>query len=347
MPSKQMTLSNLIFTSSKAFRGEAWKNLFFRIGIYLNPQQPLKFPNTVQIEATSKCNLRCPSCSNSREKVPGKHLTDEELKRILDKLPSRPSKVRLSGIGEPLMNPHFFSLVDILAERDIKCDFITNGTLLTPYIRGEILSRTNIEIIAISCDGASKTTFETLRLGADFDVWKKRVNSFLDEAKEKRSPTLNFISSIVISKTNIAEIREIIRLVAEIGFEKVWFFTAIPVDDIAALISPSPKEINEVPHEELSLLASSLGVKILTSPWSSLVLPKSILHCIQPWEYIFIRANGDVAPCCAIFGSEKELVMGNIYNQDFINIWRGEKFRIFRQTLVSGTNEFCRICPYY
>ena len=28
------------------------------------------------------------------------------------------------------MNPEFFSLVDVLAERGIKCEFYTNGTLL-------------------------------------------------------------------------------------------------------------------------------------------------------------------------------------------------------------------------
>ena len=76
-------------------------------------------------------------------------------------------------------------------------------------------------------------------------------------------------------------------------------------------------------------------------------LPRVIPRCTQPWEYVFIRATGDVAPCCALFGSEKGAVMGNILRQPFGDIWRGDPFREFRRTSASGANALCRVCPYY
>ena len=100
-----------------------------------------------------------------REKDTGRHLTEEEFRRILDRLPWSPERVLLSGIGEPLMNPHFFSLVDILAERKIQCEFFTNGTLLTARMRQAILARPSITAISISCSMAQeKATFENLRV---------------------------------------------------------------------------------------------------------------------------------------------------------------------------------------
>src|SRR5262245_15027129 len=78
-------------------------------------ERGLSHPSTIQIEASSSCNLRCPSCSLSREVNPGRNITPDELRSILDRLPFQPGSVSLNGIGEPLINPKFFELVDIIA----------------------------------------------------------------------------------------------------------------------------------------------------------------------------------------------------------------------------------------
>jgi radical SAM protein with 4Fe4S-binding SPASM domain len=65
---------------------------------------------------------------------------------------------------------------------------------------------------------------------------------------------------------------------------------------------------------------------------------------MQPWEYLFVRANGDVASCCALFDSDKAAVMGNVFQESFTDVWRGGPFREFRRTLVSKTNPLCNVC---
>src|SRR5512135_2667998 len=55
-------------------------------------------PVTVQIEATSKCNLRCPGCSHSQETESGVHLSVDLLQEILDRLPFSPKHIVLSGV---------------------------------------------------------------------------------------------------------------------------------------------------------------------------------------------------------------------------------------------------------
>ena len=162
---------------------EAWRHVPLKLRVkYLAPARPRRFPNRIQIEATSKCNFRCVSCSHGRETGNGQHLAADDFHKILDRLPWRPQRVILSGIGEPLLNPQFFPMVNILAERDIRCEFYTNGSLLTPAVWPEIVSRTNIDVISISCDGARPSTFESLRVGGDFEGWRRSVGGFLAEA---------------------------------------------------------------------------------------------------------------------------------------------------------------------
>jgi radical SAM protein with 4Fe4S-binding SPASM domain len=269
------------------------------------------------------------------------------LRRILDRLPWLPERVILSGIGEPLVSPHFFSLVDILAERGIKCVFFTNGTLLTPRMREAILSRRNIDAISISCDGAQKTTFENLRVGANFESWKDSVRQFLDEVNKQYQLSLCITASIVISKQNLKEIKEIIALAADLGFDRVNIMEPVPVDDIGAALCPTQAEMSTLPQEDLFEMATGLGLEISCAFRRAELPPKAMIRCIQPWEYVFIHSNGDIAPCCALFGSEKGAVMGNILQEDFSEIWRGDRFCEFRRTSALGANSLCRICPYY
>ena len=69
-----------------------------------------------------------------------------------------------------------------------------------------------------------------------------------------------------------------------------------------------------------------------------------LTRCMQPWDFLFVRANGDVASCCALFSSDKAAVMGNVVQDSFADVWRGMRFREFRRALVSKTNPLCRVC---
>jgi len=340
-------MKKLILGLSSLGRWEFWRRVPLKLRVkYLAPKRPRRFPTKIQIEATSRCNLRCPSCSHSREEGKGQHLGPEEFRNILDRLPRRPKRVVLSGIGEPLLNPDFFSLVDALAERGIQCEFYSNGTLLAPPARQAILSRTNIDVVNISCDGAQAGTFESCRVGADFERWKQSVAAFLTEAKERRSRGLNVGVSIVVNKRNLGEIGDIVRLGAKLGFDAVYVLDPIPVDGVAESLCPSAAEMSAV-RQGVTALAKSLGLKISCSFRRASTLPRLLPRCTQPWEYVFIRATGDVAPCCALFGSDKGAVVGNLFRQPFDDVWHGDPFREFRRASAAGTNPLCRLCPYY
>jgi radical SAM protein with 4Fe4S-binding SPASM domain len=223
-------------------------------------------------------------------------------------------------------------LVDVLAERGIQCRFYTNGTLLRSRTIEGIVSRGNIFKVEVSCDGAQKETFEGLRRGADFDRWKAGVGELAARAKAgangPRRP-LRVGALTVLSKQTLGEIEAIIRLAAALG------------------LCASQTEYSAIRPEKLRILGRTVGTDVFFELRREKTPPRTGVRCLQPWHYAFLRANGDVAPCCAVFGSEKAAVMGNLLQEDFHDVWHGERFREFRRTSASGTNKLCRICPYY
>jgi radical SAM protein with 4Fe4S-binding SPASM domain len=328
-------------------RRNAYRKLAIR---YLNPERPARYPHALQIEATSKCNLHCQSCPRAREADRGEHLSPDALRTVLQRLPWSPRRVILSGIGEPLANPRFFELVDVLAERNIQCQFYTNGTLLSPQIGDQILARPNIFKVEISCDGASAALFEGLRVGADFQRWKEQVGQFLNQAAAVRGDPqrrLRLGVYTVLSRANAAEIPQIIRLAADFGFDHIVIEDAIPFDDVSASMHISSEEYANLHLERLPELGRAVGIEVVRYLRREATPPAARMRCLYPWEYAFIRANGEVAPCHALFSADKAPIMGNVFHESFMAIWHGQRFRDYRRANAAGTNPRCRACPFY
>jgi radical SAM protein with 4Fe4S-binding SPASM domain len=314
---------------------------------YVNPARGRTTPTTVQIECSSNCNLRCPSCSLSREVNPGRHISPDDLRTILDRLHFQPKTVSLNGIGEPLINPNFLTLVDILAERGMGCTFFTNGTLLTARLTEQILSRGNVSFVGISCDGAQKETFERLRFGAKFETWKGFVKNFLNLAHGRSPRPVETVMSSVVSKGNLSELKGIVELAAELGFRSVQFADLVPNDPVAAALQMADIQWSTLDTPSITRRGEELGVDVVWALRRREIPPRTPLRCLQPWEYVMLSVEGDILPCCAIVGSDKADVMGNLFEQDFAQIWQGEKFERFRRTSADGSNPLCRMCPYY
>jgi radical SAM protein with 4Fe4S-binding SPASM domain len=328
------------------FASHRYKYPFLQVLVRVAPGwTPLKHPHVVQIEVSSKCNLRCPSCSLTRETTPARNMALEELRSLVEKLPFRPQSVSLNGIGEALVNPAFFEIVDLLRERSISCSFYTNGTLLNERVRGEILRRENISFIGISCDGASKEVFEELRFGAKLESWRANVEAFVAGAAKRRPSPLQITMSTVLSRRNQHEIFDIVKLAADLGFKLIQISDIVENDEVTAAMALTPEENAALDRSGIVAYAASLGVSAAFSSESK--KPRPHLNCFQPWEYVQISAEGDVLPCCAILGSNKTKIMGNLHQEDFAAIWEGPAFRDFRATAARGTNPVCNECPYY
>jgi radical SAM protein with 4Fe4S-binding SPASM domain len=68
-----------------------------------------------------------------------------------------------------------------------------------------------------------------------------------------------------------------------------------------------------------------------------------IHSCDQsPFESVHVLANGDVVVCEV----HDEIALGNLHERKLRDIWRGDRYRRFREQYVTGANPACRDCVW-
>ncbi len=158
-----------------------------------NPKQFIlrDMPLHLDVEATSCCNLKCTFCD--RQILVDKGMLgsmDMDLFRhILDQFDE---KNRLWGIkfsyrGEPLLNKNIPEMVRYAKSRGVlDVYFNTNAMLLTEDICRKIIE-SGLDRISISLDGTEKEAYESVRVGAKFDVVVANIETLLRIRKEMNS----------------------------------------------------------------------------------------------------------------------------------------------------------------
>ena len=71
--------------------------------------------------------------------------------------------------GEPMVHPRFFDMVEYVCSRNGQLKVETNGHYLTPE-NCERLKALGVKAVQVSIDGASRETFNRMRVRGDFDL---------------------------------------------------------------------------------------------------------------------------------------------------------------------------------
>lgn len=154
---------------------------------------------------------------------------------------------------------------------------------------------------------------------------------------------------MVGTQENVRDLPEMILLASRLGIDEVYLQRLVyPLDGPGhglagreAAIADSSEEINGIIARGMSL-SRHLGVRFvasgLSAPGESLQLKSRDeapwRQCRRPWEVAYITAWGNVLPCCISPFSLLDydsLVLGNVFEQGLERIWKGERFREFRE----------------
>lgn len=179
----------------------------------------------IRLAIDNSCNLRCPSCRTELIFIKkGKEF--ERRIQLADKINTwlhnidHPIKVHIGSDGDPFASYVYRHLMaQTPAKKNIKYSLLTNGLMFeefSPRIPNIIK---NLTELGVSIDGASKETYEKLRLGGS---WQK-INSnlkFIAELKKKHNFT--FRLHFVVQKDNYHEMEDIINLGKKYQADRVW-----------------------------------------------------------------------------------------------------------------------------
>ena len=323
-------------------------------------------PRVVFIEATNHCNLLCQTCPHTffqRESL--KSLTLAEFVAIAEQFPDM-QRALLHGIGEPLMNRDLPVIIKYLKQRKVEVIINSNGTLLTSSWQGALLD-SGLDEYRCSIDAATNETYTRIR-GAN--LLPKLVAGLEGLVKRKESngaKTPRISIWCVATLENLAELPDLIRLASRTGIREVYvqrlvYFArdtekqfGMARDELA--IFGQNKALEEETIAACMQLSTELGITFRASgardPVNSLAAARPAdfapwSECMRPWTTAYVTANGNCLPCCiSPFAIEQyeSLILGNLIEQPFEQIWNGPKYQAFRTALLSQTpHAACQGC---
>lgn len=136
-------------------------------------QKPLT-PLAIRLEASSFCQLRCPSCPTAtgaiKPAIGSGFLRLDDFRNLLEQNPAL-KEVELSNYGEIFLNPQILDILELAHTRKVILT-ATNGVNLN-NVRDEALEgivKFELRRMTCSIDGASTETYKAYRVGGNFDA---------------------------------------------------------------------------------------------------------------------------------------------------------------------------------
>jgi MoaA/NifB/PqqE/SkfB family radical SAM enzyme len=179
----------------------------------------LEPPAILWLAITENCNLKCVGCYTEGlfKKV---YIDVADVRRLLSSVGSGFQCISLTE-GEAFLHPKLCDIIEICKELHPDADVwvISNGTI---PIKGRYRQAVSlIDRLGLSIDGATKPTYEGIRVGANFERFIENVRDIVAIRKETGFPRhLGF--SFTATRTNLPELAGVVRLAHELGVPLVW-----------------------------------------------------------------------------------------------------------------------------
>ena len=251
-------------------------------------------PYSLLAELTYRCPLKCPYCSNPLKlRQYAAELDTDTWKRVLAEAAGLGVvQVHFSG-GEPLVRQDLDQLIAESRQQGLYSHLTTSG-VGGDESRLEHLVRAGLDSIQVSFQDSNPVDNDFLAGLASFEKKRECI-----EAAQKLD--LPIVLNVVLHRTNLSHLEEIIQLAVDLDVEKVELahvqYTGWAFRNRAALL-PSRQQLQEA-EQIVQAARDRLGNR----PELAHVLPdyfqKYPKPCLQGWGqvYLAVAPDGAVLPC--------------------------------------------------
>jgi MoaA/NifB/PqqE/SkfB family radical SAM enzyme len=278
-------------------------------------------PRRIRLEASSHCQLRCPSCPTTagaiHPAIGSGFLKFEDFRHLIDRNPTL-EHIEISNYGEVFLNPHLLQILEYAHSRGVAIA-VENGANLN-HVTDEVLEglvKYQVRTMLCSIDGASSQSYPIYRVRGDFDVVINNIEKINVFKRQYRSHLPRLIWQFVVFGHNEHEIPAARQLAAQLGMEfctkLTWDGTFSPIRDKAFVQAqtggqPTTREEFEAAH----------GKKYLADT------------CHQLWDEPQINWDGKVLGCCRNFWGD---FGGNAFRDGLSASIASEKMTYAREML--------------
>ncbi|MBI5555428.1 MAG: radical SAM protein [Elusimicrobia bacterium] len=308
-----------------------------KMSLELRKMHTTNVPNNVLLVITSKCNLRCKTCSYGYSK--GVDIPIDVLDKIAQELKDAGTKnVYITG-GEPFLHKDFWKVITLFADRGLNIRLSTNGTLLK-NVKSEELNK--VKSISISLDGLEQTHDNIRGIKGTFAKVVKGIKNI-----KKVFPEIPISVSVTVLYENISQLCELIKFCKKLGVTDIGFQPFVPYFSTKYQRKKMAEEIHSNIKEVIGIFAWLKNRK------ESFANVKEFYYLCQNFckgEYdklpschagrgIFqINPDCTVAPCSGVEST------GNIKKQKIVEIFNSNEYI---KLLEKAKTRNCQKCLFY
>ncbi len=302
--------------------------------------------HSIYFTVTRRCDLACPYCYQGLANRWHTHMPVDKACMALDKIKAvNPgSKIIVTG-GEPFSHPDIFEILEEIDRRDLTFLILTNGTHIDQEAAARLKKMRNFLHVQLSIDGMTEETHSQTRgVGHLEKVMRALQSIFAHDVPFVLAPTMH--------NGNLHELYDVAALAISNGG---WC---------------SPNNLREFPHEGLNFekvqlsnvgclealtdcnrrLLEEFGLELMTDLAAqykgpsvcSVNEPNANFICGMGHSLMDLDWNGTVYPCHLT--KSDELILGNLFEDDFDDIFRRVKERKIR--VESSDIEKCSGCKF-
>jgi MoaA/NifB/PqqE/SkfB family radical SAM enzyme len=279
-------------------------------------------PTQICVEASSFCQLRCPSCPTTtghiHPAVGSGFLRFEDFRRLLESAPMV-ERVEISSFGEIFLNPQLLEILEYADQKGVAIS-IENGANLN-HVKEEVLEglvKYRVRVLSCSIDGATPESYRKYRVRGSFDRVIRNIETINSFKRRYQSDLPHLRWQFVVFGHNEAEIPIAREMAEKLGMEfrpkLTWDAKFSPI--LSKEFVQAQTGWQAVTREEYEQLN---GEKYLSGA------------CHQLWGNPQINWDGKVLGCCKNFWGD---FGGNAFAEGLINSINGEKMNYARHMLT-------------
>lgn len=303
--------------------------------LYFLVKSLISLPSVIQLEHTTKCNLKCKYCmrSNGINTDMPISLFNSICAQLRPKNRRETRSLFLTGLGEPFLNPNLFFMIKYAKRLGFEVGLTSNLTIMNQSIARKLLF-TELDHLHISIDYADKELFESIRIGAKFEHVLNNLKIIVGNKKQLGLDKPKIMLNAVVSNSS-----DVNQLTQMIDLAKT-----LKVDGVALTAQIYPHEINESYDKLVSLIEKSYADGLEIKPLSSSKICEALTS-------VYVTFDGRVLPCSTLpqlIPREEywRLQFGCLKNETFNKIWFSKKYKLFRIKSASGASlPICKYCP--
>ena len=325
-------------------------------------------PMVVNLGVTTRCGLNCAMCSARDLRAQRlDEMSPGEIERFARQTAPYAPAFFLGG-GEPFMRRDLEDIVGVLKGLGLPVGVVSNGVQVTP-LRGDKVKRLGLDSILFSLHGPRDVHDEITGLPGSFDRAIENIRAFCRPPRRTRV-MLNF----VMSKTNIASVRELIDLGRDAGVDRVrvehmlfmtgedqalhdaWCAQHVPDPETRAALRVStyicepavvsgfaedlPRVLDELKRDygDFVFIKPNLDPNEIANWYRPGYLAQR--RCLFVWRSLFVKPDGDVIPCQYY----ADMVLGNVRREPLLEIWNSPRYRRLRRLVAKELPPGCARC---